>query len=655
MRWRTVLPCIFFISFLAAGTKPGFSAEALNPSEQVKPLFDPGTEEVVDYAKYGEFKGTGTANYKYEIKDRKGLAAAVGEGIYPNLSAYKDPGYREAQASGKLAGSQWDFITIEDQMLAFYKWATTNEEPGVKQYYTAVALAKSGHTLQAIKAHYAILVNFPKSVGWTFWHSPLYVAKMALNEIEYLTRTHPEFGIKLVGAKITIEGSFDDQISNDKFVITPGKLVKVDPKDVVDKKIDISSLKIVKTGSGKHVKLIEYENGNWRLFVDNKPFVIKGLAYTPNKIGLSPDNGTLNVQSDWMTADYNKNGKSDGPYDAFIDLNKNNKQDPDELLIGDFQLMKEMGVNTIRLYHHSTNKELLKDGYEKYGFMYLMGDFLGMYAVGSGADWYAGTDYTDETQKSRMMESVKKIVMEYKDEPYILMWVLGNETNYGVPGVAGQTPGLGCRAKLQPEAFYSFVNDVAKMIKSIDPNHPVAICNGEVHYLSYFAKYCPNVDVFGVNSYRGPHGFGRTLWEDIKDMTDRPVLVTEYGCPSYYAADEKEGEELQAQYHEGNWKDIEYNLAGSGIGNALGGVCFEWVDEWWKAGPPPQLDPAKQEPEGWDFAKKMKIPGNFKGPFPDGWDHEEYLGITGQGNGSDSPFLRQLKRAYFWYKENWTK
>jgi beta-glucuronidase len=452
-----------------------------------------------------------------------------------------------------------------------------------------------------------------------------------------------------------VENSFDNDVSNDKFIINPGKLVKVKPGEVIPPKTDLTKLKIIKTAGGAHVKLVKYENGHWQLLVDGKPFPMKAIAYSPNKVGLSPDNGTLNVQTDWMTADYNKNGKIDGPYDAYVDKNNNNKQDPDEPSVGDFQLMKDMGVNTIRLYHHSTNKELLKDGYEKYGFMYLMGDFLGMYATGSGADWYSGTDYTNEEHKKKMMASVREVVEEYKDEPYILMWVLGNENNYGYPGVPEVEPGMGCRAKLQPDAYYAFVNEVAKMIKSIDPSHPVAICNGETVYLDYFAKYCPDVDVFGANVYRGPNGFGRTYWEDVKDFTGRPSIITEYGSPSYLKDSPEKGEELQAEYHKGNWEDIACNMAGSGFGNALGGVCFEWVDEWWKGGPPPQLDPAKQEPEGWDYKAKAKTPGNFRGPFPDGWLHEEYLGVTSQGNGSDSPFLRQLKKAYSWYKGNWTK
>jgi beta-glucuronidase len=53
--------------------------------------------------------------------------------------------------------------------------------------------------------------------------------------------------------------------------------------------------------------------------------------------------------------------------------------------------MKDMGVNTLRLYHYPNfNKQLLKEGYEKYGFMYMIGNFIGMYCTDSGAEWFEG-------------------------------------------------------------------------------------------------------------------------------------------------------------------------------------------------------------------------------------------------------------------------
>jgi hypothetical protein len=52
-----------------------------------------------------------------------------------------------------------------------------------------------------------------------------------------------------------------------------------------------------------------------------------------------------------MTTDQNNSNYADGPYEAWVDKNKNNIQEADEPTIGDFKLMQEMGVNTLRLYH----------------------------------------------------------------------------------------------------------------------------------------------------------------------------------------------------------------------------------------------------------------------------------------------------------------
>ncbi|HXV19127.1 MAG TPA: hypothetical protein VD883_03525, partial [Candidatus Omnitrophota bacterium] len=215
-------------------------------------LYDPGTEDVVDYEKYGTFVGLGTEQYQYKVTNRKGLSAAVGEGVYPSNSVYKDPAYRVLVPKGKLAGSQWDYVNIDDQQLAFYKWATSHDTPAVQQYYTALALEKLGAYKQALKAYHAVLIHFPKQIGWTVFRTPLYMGRLAIDRIEYITRKNPELGIKLVGAEIRVENGFDFNISNDKFVVVnPGKLVKVDPSELKPKRVNLSKLKITKTlGNG---------------------------------------------------------------------------------------------------------------------------------------------------------------------------------------------------------------------------------------------------------------------------------------------------------------------------------------------------------------------------------------------------------------------
>ncbi|MBU0759193.1 MAG: hypothetical protein KKC66_02890 [Candidatus Omnitrophica bacterium] len=612
----------------AAEEKP----KILRPATTIT-LHDQGKEDFVDYTRYGYFKGLGTEKYRYVVKDPEGLAAAVGEGIYPNTSGITwDPRYREVKKEGRLKGNHWDFVNTDDLEANFYKWAQAPEPTGVKLFYIAMALERSGLLRHAIKAYYAIAVHFPKSVGWTYFHTPWYVGQVAIDRIDYILRHNPELGAELREARIFLENGFDNNIANDKFFVNPGKIVKLSFLDKIKRRLFKDAReetgKVIKQAGDGKVDLVKYANGHWQLRVEGRPYFIKGVAYSPSKIGQSPDEGTLD---DWMQADYNNNGKIDSPYDAWVDKNYNNIQDEDEPGIGDFELLKNMGCNTIRLYHHASNKELLRDLYNRYGIMVIMGDLLGAYTVGSGASWYEGTDYENPEHRKNMMQSVRGMVEEFKDEPYVLFWMLGNETNYGVAN----------NAKEKPASYYAFTNEVAEMIKSIDRDHPVAVCSGDLLFLDKFKENAPSIDIYGSNAYRGKYGFGNSFWNNVKETCDIPVIITEYGCPSYM--DGKSGEfseEKQAEYLKGNWEDMVYNSAGhKGAGNSIGGIQFEWVDEWWKAYEP-LLHDAKQ---------------NWSGPFPDGWNYEEWLGVTGQGDGQHSPFLRQLKKSYFMYQEMWNK
>jgi len=51
-----------------------------------------------------------------------------------------------------------------------------------------------------------------------------------------------------------------------------------------------------------------------------------------------------------------------------LDKNLNNKMDADESVVGDFKLLKDMGANSIRVYHHDGNKN--KDLYKQVNRMF---------------------------------------------------------------------------------------------------------------------------------------------------------------------------------------------------------------------------------------------------------------------------------------------
>ncbi len=595
-------------------------------------LHTKGKAQIIDYTKYGKFLNVGTSRYYYSILDVKGLSEAIGEGIYPNTGdIYNNPAYKKLKKEGRLKGSHWDFVHVDDLEAAYFKWVTAPEPWGVRLFYLGMIFEKSQMYYEALRAYHAIVVHYPKTVGWTYWQTPWYPGQAAIAKIRHIIRFHPELNLDYKWMKIEVQNGYDNDADNDTIVTYPGKIIEKSLVDKVKKRLQLDKIELgkvkKKVGNGK-VRLVQYENDHWQLLVNNKPYVIKGITYAPTKIGQSPDKGTL---KNWMEEDTNENGKIDGPYDSWVDKNGNNKQDKDEPTVGDFQLMKDMGANTIRIYHvpEKPNKKLLRKMFKEYGIRVIIGDFLGKYAIGSGATWMEGSDYENEEHKKNMLESVKKMVMEYKDEPYVLMWLLGNENNYGVA----------CNADRKPKAYFQFADEVAQWIKSVDKNHPVAVGNGDTLFLDIFAENSPNVDIFAANVYRGDYGFG-SFWEQVFDASGKPAFITEYGSPSY--ADHltlEEGEEAQAEYHRGNWVDIQENFAGNprGIGNSLGGVVFEWLDEWWK----------NYEP----FLHDRK--SDAIGPFPGGYYFEEWFGIVGQGNGTHSPFLRQLKETYFAYKEMW--
>lgn len=586
-------------------------------------LAKPGKEAVIDYAKYGKFTGAGTKEYAYHMGNPAFLAAATGEGIYPNSAdVLQDPKYREVYKQGRLNGSHWDHVNSRDMEASFYKWATAQESPGIKLFYTGQIFERAKMYLEAIKAYHALIVHFPRTFGMTYWQTPWYPAQAAVAKIKNIIRFHPELKLKYKGGKVRVINGADKDPANDVFIVDPGVITAADKPENPFKE-DIAKCGAVKrTIGGKKVKFVQYANGHWRMLVNGKPFIIRGVTYAPTKVGQSPDNGSL---ENWMYQ------KGDAAHLAWVDKNHNNIQDPDEKPVGDFQLMKEMGVNTVRVYDNTKiNKELLRELYKKYGIMAIIEDFLGKYAIGSGAPWNPGTDYENPQHLANMMKAVEDTVKELKDEPFVLLWLLGNENNYGVASNADK----------KPDAYFKFVNQVARRIKELDPDHPVAICNGDSLFVDKMSQYAPDVDVYGGNVYRGDYGFG-SFWDEVREGADRPALITEFGAPGYSKfSNDTDAQAAQADYHRGSWMDIMANSAGhaEGEGNAIGGVAFEWTDEWWK-----NYEPSRHDTKADVF-----------GPFAGGYYFEEWFGLTGQGDGSQSPFLRQLRKAYFAYQQMWT-
>lgn len=133
----------------------------------------------------------------------------------------------------------------------------------------------------------------------------------------------------------------------------------------------------------------------------------------------------------------------------------------------------------------------------------------------------SGFDYNDEKAVKNQLERVKKIVEENKDHPAVLMWAVGNELDH-IPG------DLDYNLKM-----WDAVNDIAGMIKEIDPNHPVmtVVGYGKLEKIDDIKERCPNLDLLGVNAYAAvlnvPEWLREYGW-------NKPYVVTEWGPTGWW-------------------------------------------------------------------------------------------------------------------------
>ena len=252
-----------------------------------------------------------------------------------------------------------------------------------------------------------------------------------------------------------------------------------------------------------------------------------------------------------------------------------------EALDAEMALLKDMGVNTIRVYVGIQPKWITYI-YENYGIYTMLNHSFGRYGVLVKGNWISATDYRDiETQKA-LIEEISEISETFKDTPGLLLFLLGNENNYGLFWAGGETedfPDNQIEIDLKGEnlgrPMYRLMNKAAKKIKSIDSNHPVAICNGDLGFLEIIAEECRDVDIYGTNMYRGKSF--TDAFEKVKVSLDMPILFTEFGADAFNVISKKEDQKMQAFYMLENWKEIYENAAGLGKSeNAIGGFTFQF-------------------------------------------------------------------------------
>ena len=351
----------------------------------------------------------------------------------------------------------------------------------------------------------------------------------------------------------------------------------------------------------------------WKLQVNGSDYYVKGMVW-----GYAPRGENYN---------YNLWGKSDDFIRKVLDY--------------DFGLMKAAGVNTIRAFNTMPPKWVTYV-YKEHGIMTVMNPLMGRYGYTVGGKWIPFTDYSDELTRATLKKDMLELVDQYKNTPGVLMFAFGNESNYGLSWKSFEIENLpeGERNTAKATYLYSLFNEVIRAGKTLDPNHPFTIVNGDIQYIDLIAEYCKDMDLLGVNAYRGKSFTG--LWADVQKKLDLPVLFFEFGSDAFNAKTFDEDQLAQASILKEQWQEMYNKSYGNGEeGNSIGGFVFEWRDEWWKYLQEENLD-IHDNNASW-------ANGGYPHDFVEGKNNmnEEWWGITALGTpNSDGVYTARTRMAY---------
>ncbi len=274
------------------------------------------------------------------------------------------------------------------------------------------------------------------------------------------------------------------------------------------------------------------------------------------------------------------------------------------------QYLKDLNANTIRTYSGASPEFLKKLASNR------------IYCIlGFWVDY--NLDLSSQANREKIKNDWIKFIYQYKDNPGLLIWNIGNEQNY---------------QNGNNSYWYSLCQELAIIAYNIEGEkyHPVAINNGENFNIGNASmkaddNFLTYIDIWGINLYN--YNLASRI-NQYKSKTIKPVVITEFGIDALDNRTKKEYEFIQAEFDSLNWQQI---LSVRDI--CMGGTVFEFTDEWWK----------DKDPWSHDYG------GYSTNQHPDGYSNEEWWGIIRVLPDSNNDGLDEWipREAYYMFQRNW--
>ncbi len=172
---------------------------------------------------------------------------------------------------------------------------------------------------------------------------------------------------------------------------------------------------------------------------------------------------------------------------------------------GSKEMLREYGGNSFRTWGADGSQAKLDEA-QKLGMTMALGIWLGHKEH--------GFDYQDAAMVKKQYDDACKVIDQFKDHPALLMWSIGNEMEVGLPD--------------GDPAVWKAVEQIAAYAKKVDPNHPTMTVVAEIggDKVAMINKYCPSIDVIGINTYGGGPSVGERY---VKAGGVKPYVITEFG------------------------------------------------------------------------------------------------------------------------------
>ena len=290
---------------------------------------------------------------------------------------------------------------------------------------------------------------------------------------------------------------------------------------------------------------IEVKIENNTMVVNGESFYMKGICYHPVKIG-----------------------KTKRSFDNLDD---------------DIILMKEAGINTIRVYEPIDNINVL--------------DKL----ADAGIKVVISFGYNQKGKFDIVSGTFINYVRKYKNHEAILMWELGNEYNYNPQWFGDDI-----------KNWYKAMELVSQIIQIEDPDRLVSSAHGDLPSKDAL-NIASSIQVWGMNVYRWDKP--ASIFSEWQAISDKPMYFAELGADSYMTKATNKYTKGINEQAQADANEIILNEVLSNYDKNIGSFVFQFTDGLWKAG-----NPSKQDTGG-------SAPNSDGTPY-DGTANEEYWGIV---------------------------